>query len=1073
MVLLLGVPQPGLAQDLQDPDASLGADPAPIEEIIVTGSRIQRDTYTSISPLQIITADVSREAGLIDPATILQESTPASGLQVDNTWQGYVLDNGPGASNISLRGLGIDRTLVLINGRRVAPAGVEGAPASPDLNLVPSTLVQQYDILLDGASSIYGSDAIAGVVNIILRKDFDGPEIEGYVRSPQQGGGVESTLSLAWGRNFSRGHVGFGVEYHDHEPVTLNDRRWSDECTRDIEIDENGVIRTTNIYYQEHRDIAPKDCTFRLPAGRIQLDDLRAYVGGVDPGPGALYYTPGSTNIGIPGFTESHHSALPGGMDVDGDGVQDVDFFDYLLNQHEGNRQLYPDLERIAALAYGEYTFAGDARLTPFFELHYNRRDVLANAGEPQLFPWVPPDNPYNVCNPNGVAGVDCFLAINDFYNEPHVVDRTVAEYGAPPQFFGLGLNPPLGGIWVQAQVRVADDRNFVDTSVEQTRFVTGVRGDLPSLDWGSLSNWNFELAYVLSKSSGTAVRPGIREDWLNQSLFTSMVDPNTGEVVCGIDTSGDGIPDGVNADGRTCVPINMFAPSLYQPIIGDFATQAERDYLFDTRDFDTEYDQWIVTGLIRGDLFQMPAGTAAAVLGAEYRHDEIESIADQVASEGLFFSFFHDDGATGRKYTRELFGEVEFPLLVNATAARELILNVSGRYTQDQYFGSDTTYSGKLGWRPVDSLLLRATTGTSFRAPNARENFLKELTGPWRVIDPCAIPEDALELGGGYNPDLDTRDPHVLQNCLDNGVDPTTLDLGGNNIYVTDSIRGGTTELVPETSKSYSYGFVWDQPIFRAFDFTFGATYYEIEVENSIIEPTAQFVVDDCYGSANLNSVLCGRIERDPDTAVIDFISARYLNRDQLLVSGYDVNIAYGQSVNWFGELVDLSMDIVLNHPKEASQTFTDGEGNVDYEDQAGEWGYPDWKGNATVRADIRDLRLSWSTRYIGAVDQDPAEIDEWDDIYGIADTCRGPTEGDVLCRDVGFADDYFMHSMSVYYYGDTWTIGGGVRNVFDEPPPMVDPSEALDSVRNMPLGYGYDLNGRTFFLNIAARFE
>lgn len=91
-----------------------------VEEIIVTGSRLKRDTYSSISPLQIITGQVSREVGLIDAADILQESTASSGLQIDLTFQGFVLDNGPGSSTISLRGLGEARTLVLVNGRRLA-----------------------------------------------------------------------------------------------------------------------------------------------------------------------------------------------------------------------------------------------------------------------------------------------------------------------------------------------------------------------------------------------------------------------------------------------------------------------------------------------------------------------------------------------------------------------------------------------------------------------------------------------------------------------------------------------------------------------------------------------------------------------------------------------------------------------------------------------------------------------------------------------------------------------------------------------------------------------------------------
>ena len=98
---------------------------------------------------------------MIDPAEILQGSTASTGQQIDLTFQGFVLDNGPAASTVNLRGLGASRNLILINGRRVSPSGVEGAPAAPNLNLLPRSLVARYDILLDGASSVYGSDAIA------------------------------------------------------------------------------------------------------------------------------------------------------------------------------------------------------------------------------------------------------------------------------------------------------------------------------------------------------------------------------------------------------------------------------------------------------------------------------------------------------------------------------------------------------------------------------------------------------------------------------------------------------------------------------------------------------------------------------------------------------------------------------------------------------------------------------------------------------------------------------------------------------------------------------------------------
>jgi len=121
--------------------------------ITVTGSRIRRDTYSSISPLQVISTENQQSVGAFDPSQILQRSEAAAGTQIDATFQGFVLDNGPGSQTLNLRGLGADRTLLLVNGRRLAPAGVEGAPTVPSLNLIPATLVDRYDLLLDGASS--------------------------------------------------------------------------------------------------------------------------------------------------------------------------------------------------------------------------------------------------------------------------------------------------------------------------------------------------------------------------------------------------------------------------------------------------------------------------------------------------------------------------------------------------------------------------------------------------------------------------------------------------------------------------------------------------------------------------------------------------------------------------------------------------------------------------------------------------------------------------------------------------------------------------------------------------------
>ncbi len=1054
------------AQDSDDDSASDEDDASEaIDEVTVTGSRLKRDTYSSIAPLQVITSQVSREIGLIDAADILQESSAASGQQIDLTFQGFVLDNGPGSSTISLRGLGSARTLVLINGRRLAPAGVEGAPISADLNLIPASLVQQYDLLLDGASSVYGSDAVAGVTNIIMRKDFDGLELEAYSNIPDQTGGVRNTLSAVYGKNFDRGFFAIGAEYEDREVVTFEDRRWTAGCEQHAEVTESGEIRTQELFYTTVYGMDWDECRLGSLAGRMSAGRF-----------GSVYYTPGTSNSGIPNFSES--SLFGFGVDGDGDGQTDISFRDYDLNGREQEGHLFPEFERTSVMAYGEYTFSGEMNLTPFFEAQYNKRETFADSGAAQLFPFVSSSNPYNPCNPNGIGGVDCGLAYDSLMNNINFRQQVFNRFGCDPGSGGScdQTRGPSGPLTARPIVSVDGDRTEVNSEVEQTRVVFGLRGDLPQISFGDFSNWSFEVYGAFTESEGKSSRMGVRDDLLDGSTSTSQLVGGT--VVCGDDADNDGIPDGVFSDpnssipvGTPCVPVNMFAPSLYEGVVGDFATQAERDFVFDSRDFDTKYKQALYGAYITGEAFDLPAGVVMLGLGAEYRIDEIQSIPDEIARDGLFFGFFSDGGATGQKDTQELFAEAELPLLANLPGVTELNLNLSARYTDDEYYGSDTTYSAKVGYRPVDSLLLRATYGKSYRAPNLRENFLQNQSGFGSIFDPCGIPDAALDpLSGGYNPALDDREQVVLDNCRAQGVDPTTLDFGGFNTYSVEVASGGALDLNEETSESRSLGFAFEQPWFESFDLTMGATYYKISIDNAIIEPSGGFIVFDCYNDLELDSPFCSRITRDGSQR-LDLIDAGFINRDNETVKGVDVNVAFDKNVTVMNRPIDLGIDLTMNRSLELSQTFLNDMGVSDFDDDQGEFGVPDWTGQLGIRADFDDWRLTWSTSYIGTVNQDADGVDDFSDAFTFSDTCLGPPD-DELCRDVGFASNYFLHSASVYYYGDVWTFGAGVRNVFDEEPPFVDGTEIL-SKNNAPIGYGYDIMGRTYFLNVAAKFD
>ena len=1074
--------------------------------ITVTGSRIVRDTYSSISPLQVLSTENQQAVGAFDPAQILQRSESAAGQQIDATFQGFVLDNGPGSQTLNLRGLGADRTLLLLNGRRLAPAGVEGAPTNPSLNLIPSTLVDRYDLLLDGASSVYGSDAVAGVGNLVLRKDFDGLEIQANGNLNPQGSGDDYVVSAAWGLNLDRGFVGIGAEYAFRDAVLLRDRDFLSGCDTHYEVDQNGNILTTglrdNAVVQDRTpgvSVSNNECKVQGISGRVFIPFTNL---------GSVYFPANGNIANIPGLGYGESTNAFGvDLDTNGDGIRDVDFQNVNVNgsPENLNRTLITEQELYNIFAYGEYTFPGEANITPYFEANYSRAEISnPAAGNPQIFPSVPDLNQFNPCNFVTGTGVDCPAADN-------------ALQGGP---FNPNVGFPLPAVPIAS---IRGDRNNFDVTQEQYRGVLGVRGDLPFIG----SSWRFDAYGSYSRSVGKSSTRGIREDRLALALGLDPTADYDGDGV--IDNNGDGIADdydqGVDVFGffgnplfigecnegalanpdlaapglnaSQCVPVNLFSASVLTGAVGDFETQAERDYLFGARTFDTTYEQLIFSAFATGDLFELPAGPVGGVIGVEWREDKIDSRPDNVAANGLFFGFFSDSGATGSRTIREAFAEVDIPLMAGETLVEELNVNISGRMTDDEFYGTNGTFSLKGGWRPVSPLLLKFSYGTSFRAPNLRELFLASQSGFTGVFDPCAVPGDAFNsLAGGYDPTLDDRDQVVLDNCIREGRDPTTagVDAQGLGTLQQPSVEvfsGGVItnglELDPETSRSITTGFAFEESFPSGFDFSFNFNYYDIKLKDSIIEPSAQFIVNDCYGRDDgTRSQFCDRIEVGGERALVTDVFQGFLNLDQESVRGIDLNATFGKDVTIGGELFDIGLNIRANHLIERSSLFTNDDGSIEEEDFAGEFGFPSWTGRATLSIDYSDFRFTWQTRYIGDVEQDEDGIDPFSDAFGNgpdgqptgfnADTCLGggsanvPGDG-VFCRDVGFADEWFEHTASIRWDNGDFRIIAGVTNIFDTAPPLVDSNEVF-AINNIPIGNGYNLDGREFFAQLLYRF-
>ena len=408
-----------------------------VEALVVTGSRIRRNEFTSSSPIQVITRDVSTQAGLVSAAQILQGSTIAQGSeQISGFYNsGVVTDGGGGIKTVSLRGLGANRTLVLLNGRRLAPAGMGGTVgAGADLNVVPSALVQRYEILKDGASSVYGSDAVAGVANIITRTNLNGWEFEANGSAPQHGGGESYLVSGAYGKTFDRGSFMAAVEYNRQEALRQGDRKWS-KCGFD--------------YVHDPKTGARLDYTNPVGGGYKCVNGT--YAGIIVTPFGDIMPAPGDTAVFgyVPNYHDVYYDSprIPGG----------VDETPYGSPWDDKQTIVTPDSTfTVSAFANRDLDILGGAEFYSEF-LFSDRKSESLSVG--QFFPTIGIEDPRNPLLP-------------------------IYEDGYPEDY--------------ATAIPVSPQRYWSKQDVDYTRLVLGLRGDL---SLGSLKNWSWDASYQYSLS--------------------------------------------------------------------------------------------------------------------------------------------------------------------------------------------------------------------------------------------------------------------------------------------------------------------------------------------------------------------------------------------------------------------------------------------------------------------------------------------------------------------------------------------------------------------------------------------
>jgi iron complex outermembrane recepter protein len=989
------------------------------EAIVVTGSRIQAVTpFNSPDPIAVIDPAVSRAEGKFDLASTLQSSPIAAGsTQITSAISSnFVTNGGPGAQTIDLRGLGANRTLVLLNGRRAGPAGTRGAVSSFDLNVLPQALASNIQILKTGASSVYGSDAVAGVVNIATKQDTDGLELSANVIAPFDSGGEEYRVNAIWGKTFSRGHILIAGDYTHQNELKRGDRNYlacpeaytfrPDGSRADLIDPRTGSYKCEDLRWGHI-------WTYNL-IDNLQLDGPGGPNTGVNTSPNGetlllQYQYPGEV-LGIPAFGAPAYEGdfgapagwFPTGYDTPSLAVQNA-YHPFVEEQ-----TIIPKTDLYTAYAEGAYEITDSIEL--FGEFLFNRRETYQN-GWRQF---------WNFGYTGDVYGTGGF--------------GTIWGQG----FTGVNLISPTG----------ITNQSDNSQTVDYYRGVGGLRGTFGASD----SKWKWEAYGQYSRSIGKYRSQQILQDAYDTGYFQTASCVGTVTPV----------------SGKRCIDLPWADPYFLR---GEL-TPEQVDFLFDWEEGKTTYSQLTGEATISGELFDLPGGPIGIAVGITARRDAINDVPGEITRSGNAWGTSTSGITAGKSVTKEAFGELSLPILKGRPFFEELTLSAAGRVTNvkatrdsDGVSASDNgNWTYKLGgnWALTDWFRIRGSYGTSFRAPALFEQFLANETSfvSQRGIDPCVNLSANLAAG--------LVSQRVYDNCVADGI-PTNYP--GGSITATVSSQGGLGSLRSETSSAAVVGVV----LTPKFGFLGSGTrinvavdYFDIKVKGEISQLGAGNIVGGCYASLDFpNDPLCSLFSRGQNSAAplaISTVSDQFINIASQHNSGVDLNVNLRQDLGGLGQLsftADMTWQTRNNFQLLPTSLERSSVGLV---------GTPRWVGDFRATwAPTRDTTIFYGMNVIGSSDSGRRLRENNGGEDCIDSALRG-----TYCPIVS-TDAVFYHNISITQnVADRFSITFGLSNIFDTRPPRVSVLNGgqIGTLGPVVATSQYSFIGRRGFINVSTKF-
>lgn len=1027
--ICLGVSGAAFAQDAAAPAAEDEA--ASSELIIVTGSRIKRPNLDSPIPVVSISGEALKKTAQNSIGDYLNDlpSLRSTYSQANST----VSLGTTGLNLLDLRGLGTQRTLVLVNGRRHVASDILVNGVSPDVNTFPTDLISRVDIVTGGSSAVYGSDAIAGVVNFILKEDFEGLELRGRGGVSTFGDAGSYQLSALGGLNFAdgRGNVSVNLEYSRQNPVFGSSRPQQSLPQGFLVVDSDVAASSDGtpdrIFLRDFRSTTISIgglISIATPSGACGRVNLNAGSTSTTAGLTAAFnctylFQPDGTLVPQTG---TRVGLAPNGNFIGGNGN---------TGRERNTQPLLPTLDRYTGNLLAHYEFSEAADL--FVEAKYSRTDSQRIASSAFF--------------QGSTIGGGVDLRERPRFDNPFLSAQAQAAFQAARALAGLA--PATAGTRITLRQNLVDVGSRTEFAKRETyRLVGGLRGTFND-------DWNYEISANYGEFKEATQIGGN----LNQQRFLLALDavrnPANGQIVCRsqIDPAAAQIFPFSNddtfaqsllaADVAACVPYNPFGEGA--------SSQASRDYLVNNGTSIGKITQFDISGYVNGDtsgFFNLPGGPVGFVVGGEYRRETNFFQTSDIIRQGITFYNALPTFTAPAFEVKEAFGEIRIPLLKDIPLIHELTLTGAGRVS-DYKLGAGTVYAynGQILYSPIKDLSLRAGYARAVRAPNLSELFSAQSQNfAPGFVDPCS----SRNIGTGSN----TR----AANCLAAGV-PVAYD------YVYQSslevLSGGNPNLKAETSRSITVGGVF-QPSFVP-GFSLSVDYYDITAQKTINSPTAQQIADNCYDLATLNNAFCGLFTRngattaasgeDPYRILEGSLQQVLVNFAQQKVRGIDVEAAYDHQI---GNLGRLNTKLVYTYALQ-NDDFVDASDPARADRNLLELGDPKHSFNWDIDVESGPISVGYRMRYISK-----QVLNAYEDLF----TLQGRPPENADYAELQFYPSTFYHDIRFAVdVNKTFEFSGGVQNVLNTLPPF--------GLSGAGAGSGiYDNRGRFFYAGFKAKF-